>query len=145
MTKITKNYKRLEGQQFGRLFTTWQNIKNRCYNNCNNEYKNYGGRGIAVCDEWLHDFMSFYNWSMVNCYNDNLTIDRIDNNGNYEPNNCRWVTMKQQQQNKRSNRNYTINGETHCLSEWCEILGLKYSTVQSRIQRNWSIEKALEV
>lgn len=203
MTKITKNYKRLEGQQFGRLtalyrlhntkgrtkwlcvcecgnlvevkennllqggskscgcsrkhinikhgktntrlFTTWQNIKNRCYNNCNNEYKNYGGRGIAVCDEWLHDFMSFYNWSMVNGYNDNLTIDRIDNNGNYEPNNCRWVTMKQQQQNKRSNRNYTINGETHCLSEWCEILGLKYSTVQSRIQRNRSIEKALEV
>lgn len=203
MTKITKNYKRLEGQQFGRLtalyrlhntkgrtkwlcvcecgnlvevkennllqggskscgcsrkhinikhgktntrlFITWQNIKNRCYNNCNNEYKNYGARGIAVCNEWVHDFMAFYNWAMNNGYDDNLTIDRINENGNYEPNNCRWVTMKQQQRNKRSNHTITINGETHCLSEWCDILGLNYSTVKSRIQRNWSIEKALEV
>lgn len=90
-------------------------------------------------------FKRFYDWSMCNGYKDNLTIDRIDNNKGYSPNNCRWITMKKQQRNRRSNRNYTINGETHCLKEWCEILGLKYKTVHMRICRNWTIERALAV
>lgn len=89
--------------------------------------------------------MSFYDWSMDNGYADTLTIDRIDVNGNYEPNNCRWITQKQQTRNRRSNLNFTYKGETKCLADWCETLGLNRRTVYSRIYRNWPIEKALEL
>lgn len=81
---------------------------------------------------------------MANGYDDTLTIDRIDVNGNYEPNNCRWSTQKQQQRNRTNNKHFTYNGETHCLSEWCEILGLKYHTVQVRLKYGWTIERALQ-
>lgn len=129
-----------------RLYCIFGAVKSRCYNKNNKRYKDYGGRGIAVCDEWKDDFMSFYNWAILNGYKDTLTIDRIDVNGNYEPSNCRWVTPKQQARNRRSNRNYTINGETHCLKEWCEIVGLNYRTVQYRINiLNQNIERALRL
>lgn len=88
--------------------------------------------------------MSFYKWAMDNGYKENLTIDRIDVNGNYEPSNCRWATRKQQSQNRRNVKQYTINGETHCLSEWCRILGLNYDTIKMRIYRGKSIERVLE-
>ena len=121
-------------------------MKNRCYNISNKEYKNYGERGIKVCDEWKDDFMAFYNWSMANGYNDTLTIDRIDNNGNYEPNNCRFINYKQQQRNTTRTKHITINGEKHCLKDWCIILGLNYSTITARINKlNWTIERALEL
>ena len=128
-----------------RLYKIWSSMKNRCYDNNATFYKHYGGRGIAVCGEWLDDFMAFYNWSMSQGYKDGLTIDRINVNGNYEPNNCHWVDMKQQQRNRRNNKNITINGETHCLMEWCEILGLNYKTIHMRLCRNWTIERALEL
>lgn len=81
---------------------------------------------------------------MNNGYDDTLTIDRIDVNGNYSPDNCRWVDMKQQSRNKRNNINYTINGETRCLKEWCELLGLNYNAVWARINKyKWSIERVL--
>lgn len=134
------------GKYKERLYNIYRGIKQRCYNHNRKRYKDYGGRGIKMCDEWLNDFMMFYDWSMANGYDDTLTIDRIDNDGNYEPNNCRWVTPKQQVRNQRSNRNITINNETHCLSEWCEILGLKYSEIWKRINRfNWTIKQALEL
>lgn len=98
-----------------------------------------------MCDEWLNNFQSFYEWAMNNGYSKGLTIDRIDNGKKYDPTNCRWVDKKTQNRNKRNNHNITINSETHCLSEWCEILGLKYCTVEMRLRRGWSIEKALEV
>lgn len=120
-------------------------MKQRCYNKKLPQYKDYGGRGVAVCSEWLHDFMSFYGLAMANGYTDNLTIDRIDVNGNYEPNNCRWVTDKQQAQNRRSCKNITINNETHCIKEWCEILGLNYYTIIKRLKLHWTIEQALEL
>lgn len=111
-------------------------MKQRCYNSHNKRYKYYGGRGVKVCDKW----------SIEHGYDDNLTIDRIDNDGNYEPNNCRWTTMKQQCINRRTSKNITTNGETHCLKEWCEILNIKYVTVKARLNRYyWSIEKALEI
>lgn len=126
------------------IYRRYNHMKDRCYNKNNKDYKDYGGRGITICKEWLDDFMTFYDWSTSNGYNDTLTIDRIDVNGNYEPNNCRWVDMKQQSRNRRSNRLFTINGETRCLMEWCEILGLKYKTVATRIYTNkWTVEKAL--
>lgn len=128
-----------------RLYRAWQGMKSRCYCKQNNRYQYYGEHGIKVCDEWKNDFQTFYNWSMKHGYKENLTIDRIDVNGNYEPNNCRWITNGEQQRNKRNNKMYTINGETHCLSEWCEKLKLNYNTVSTRIHRKWSIEKALEL
>lgn len=118
-------------------------MKKRCYLKCNHDYKNYGARGIAVCDEWRNDFMAFYNWSMANGYNDTLTIDRIDVNGNYEPNNCRWCNMKQQARNRRNNIYFTYNGETHCLTDWCEILGLNRKTIYERLRHGWSYKRAL--
>ena len=128
-----------------RLYSIIKSMKNRCYNNKHEAYSRYGGRGIKVCDEWLQDFMNFYNWAINNGYHDNLTIDRIDNNKGYSPDNCRFVDRKTQQQNRRTNKFYTINGETHCLKEWCDLLGLNYQKVYKRIRRKWSIIKALEL
>lgn len=134
------------GKSNTKLHPVWRGMKQRCYNKNDKRYKYYGARDIAVCDEWRNDFMAFYTWSMNNGYKEGLTIDRIDVNGNYEPNNCRWITQKQQNKNTRYNKNYTINGETHCLKDWCTILRLKYSTVANRINLyNWSIERALEL
>ena len=129
-----------------RLYRIWRHIKERCYNKNANNYTRYGGRGIVVCDEWKHSYLSFKGWALSNGYRDSLTIDRIDVDGNYESDNCRWVDYKTQNRNKRNNRNITINGETHCLKEWCEILNLSYDTVYRRITRyNWSIYDALEI
>lgn len=129
-----------------RLYHTWQQAKDRCYNKNNKDYRDYGGRGIAVYDEWKDDFTAFYNWATENGYRDDLTLDRVDVNSNYTPDNCRWLTIKQQNRNKRNNKNYTINGETKCLAEWCEILNLKYNRIYNRIHKyHWSIERALEL
>lgn len=129
-----------------RLYSIWAEVKKRCYNHNYKQYQDYGGRGIAVCSEWKNDFQAFYDWSMANGYNNTLTIDRIDVNGNYEPNNCRWATPKQQARNKRNNIYFTYNGETHCLMEWCEILGLNFSTIYSRLNlQGKTIEEALEL
>ena len=134
------------GKHETRLYSIYCAMKKRCYNKNYHQYKDWGGRGITICDEWLNDFMDFYNWSMSNGYQNNLTIDRIDNDKGYSPSNCRWVDMKTQRRNSRRIRNITINGETHCLKEWCEILNLNYGKVSQRINKlNWTYEKALEV
>ena len=96
-----------------------------------------------MCDEWKNDFKAFYDWSMSNGYSDNLTIDRIDNNGNYCPSNCRWVTVKEQSINRCNNHYVTIKGETKVLSEWCEIYNINYKTVRDRLRRGWSYKDAL--
>lgn len=134
------------GKRNTRLYRTWNHMKSRCYNKNVKHYNDYGGRGIAVCDEWKDDFMSFYNWAMANGYDDTLTIDCIDVNGNYEPNNCRWADKKQQSRNRRNVKQITIDDKTHCLSEWCEILGLNSSTVRTRIYSyDWDVKRALDL
>jgi hypothetical protein len=118
-------------------------MKERCYNSKRKEYPNYGGRGISVCSEWF-DFRNFMEWSLSNGYSDDLTIDRIDNDGNYCPENCRWVSMKQQGQNKRTNRYITHNGETKTITQWANDNGLQYHVLKKRIDGlGWSFERAI--
>lgn len=126
-----------------RLYQIWQNMKNRCYNKNVEKYKCYGARGIMVCDEWIHDFKAFYEWALKNGYNNQLTIDRIDVNGNYEPKNCRWLNMKDQSQNKRTNHYITFQGETKTLQQWADKIGIKSSIIRKRLKRGWDTEKAL--
>lgn len=143
---LYKDSNATHGKSNTRLYNIWQNMKARCYQKTTRNYNDWGGRGIKVCDEWKHNFENFYNWAMKNGYQENLTIERIDVDGNYEPSNCCWLTIQEQQQNKRNNRVYNINGETHCLKEWCDILNLNYKTVLCRVNRlDWPIKKALEL
>jgi hypothetical protein len=121
------------GMRWTRLYNTWTQIKQRCTNKNNERYEDYGGRGVKVCDKWMNSFDAFREWSLKNGYRDNLSIDRIDVNGDYEPNNCKWSTDVEQQRNKRNNRFVTINGESKTLAEWAEISGLPYKTLQRRI------------
>lgn len=131
---LTANHKhKMSGT---RLYDIWQGIKSRCYKKHDTRYDRYGGRGIIVCDEWLNDFKSFYDWAISNGYNENLTIDRIDNNGNYEPQNCRWATMKEQCNNRSSNIAITIGNTTKNIMQWCEIFKVDYKKVYARYQRN---------
>lgn len=130
------------GYKGKRLYIIWKGIRCRCYTKSCNTYKNYGGRGITICEEWS-DFNVFKEWALKNGYSDNLSIDRIDFNGNYEPSNCRWITMKEQENNKRNNHFLTMNGERKTISQWAEITGLKSGTIASRVHRGWSDEDAL--
>lgn len=138
---IKKN--NIDFDTFYRLKYIFNHLKNRCINKKNLSYKNYGGRGIKVCDEWLdkkNGFSSFCNWAIQNGYQNNLTIDRIDVNKNYEPNNCRWVTMLEQENNRRNNIIIKYNEQTHTLKEWSRILNLNYNTMYSRYTKKFCIE-----
>ena len=119
-----------------RLYQIWQGLKGRCYNPHNARYARYGGRGIKVCAEWENDFSAFYSWAMEHGYSDALTIERIDNDGNYDPDNCMWATAKQQARNRKSNIEIKIGNATKTLTEWCEIFQLDYGTVNMRYKRN---------
>lgn len=127
------------------LYNTWCKMKERCYKPICKAYPNYGGRGIKVCDEWKNNFQNFYDWALSNGYKEDLTLDRIDVNGNYEPLNCRWISQKQQCNNKRTNFYITIYNRTQTLKEWCEEKDLNYSAVQARISRGWTIEDAMTI
>ncbi len=118
-----------------RLHQIWRKMKQRCLNPNNPAYKNYGGRGISICNEWLNDFLKFYNWAISNDYNDNLTIERIDNNKNYEPTNCKWATTKEQANNRRSNILINYKNEILTLTQLCEKINIKYCNVSSYICR----------
>ena len=117
-----------------RLYHIHEHIKQRCYVENTPNYKNYGGRGIIMCDEWRNDFKVFYDWAMANGYKDDLTIDRIDNDGNYEPSNCRWTDNKTQSRNRRSNIWITYKGATHLLSDWADICHINPNTIMNRIR-----------
>ncbi len=131
------------GKRHTRLYNIFSKMKTRCYKTYDTHYKDYGGRGIKICDEWLNDFMSFYNWAYENGYNDTLTIDRIDNNKGYSPDNCRWVDMKTQNNNTRNNAYYTYNGKTRTLKQWAEEYNLNYAKMKNRRRLGWNIENIL--
>lgn len=126
------------GKRQTRLYSIYTNMKTRCYNEKTPNYNRYGGRGVNVCDEWLEDFINFYNWSKKNGYTEHLTIDRIDNDGNYEPKNCRWVDYTVQSHNRGYSWNIEINGVVKNAKEWCEINGVNYKTAHSRKMDGWS-------
>ena len=118
-----------------RIHNIWRFMKDRCNNPNNDGYKNYGGRGISVCDEWVDNFQDFYDWSMRNGYSDELSIDRIDYNGNYSPDNCRWATDLEQANNRRTNRYITYANETHTQSEWARIFNVSKHALRHRLDR----------
>lgn len=127
-----------------KLYKVYHQIKYRCYDRNATDYNYYGGRGITMCAEWLNNGYAFYEWAMASGYKDGLTIDRIDVNGNYEPDNCRWITMKEQSNNRRSNHFITYKGKTQSLKKWAEEYEIDYYKLKNRInQLHWNIEKAL--
>ena len=126
------------GMKGTRIYRIWRDMKSRCQLTSVPCYETYGGRGITVCEEWLHEFSAFYNWAMVNGYAEDLTLDREDNDGPYCPDNCRWVSRKRQANNLRKNVVITINGESHTLAEWADISGIKYMTIYQRRLRGWA-------
>ena len=144
--KETKNFThKMTGS---RLYKVWHGMKSRCYYEKSEMFKHYGGRGITVCDEWKNSFISFYDWSIKNGYDENAergqcTIDRIDVNGNYEPNNCRWATIKQQANNTRRNHLIKYNGKTQTVSQWANELGVEPDSIFNRLQKGFTEEEAL--
>lgn len=121
-----------------RLYHTWENMKSRCLNKNSPEYKNYGGRGITICDEWNNNFLSFRDWSLQNGWNEEhkkneISLDRIDVNGNYEPSNCRWATYKEQMNNQRRSRKWVYNGIEYTLAELSEKFNINKMALNTRL------------
>lgn len=137
------------GSKPQKLYWVFYEMKRRCYDKSNSHFEYYGGRGITICDEWLtpcNGWKNFRSWALSNGYKVGLTIDRIDNNAEYSPKNCRWVDMFVQANNKSDCHFITYKGKTDTLSNWCKRLGLNYRTTIDRINvRKWSIEKAFEM
>ena len=134
--KNNVNYK--DGRCGTRLYNIYNNMKSRCYKKNHKSYANYGGRGIKICDEWLNKekgFVNFYNWAMNNGYRDNLTIDRIDNDGDYKPSNCRWTTYREQANNTRTNHKVKYNGQIYTLAELSRKFDLNYEYLKNKKYR----------
>lgn len=131
------------GMRCSKIYSVWRGMKQRCYLKSNPSYKDYGGRGIRVCDLWLDDFQAFYDWAMENGYKEGLSIERINVNGDYEPDNCEWIPFSEQSLNKRNTRLITFNNKTLTLREWSEELNLSYGALERRLQVGWSVEKTL--
>lgn len=131
------------GMSNSRIYQLWSQMKQRCNNENNLHYKNYGGRGIKLCDDWI-SFKSFYDWAILNGYGDRLTIERLDNDKGYSSDNCTFVTKSEQSKNRRVNYRVNINGSVMCLYDACKHLNIDYSLVQNRIKNlNWPVDKAL--
>lgn len=138
------NHKK-HGLSHTRIDNIYKNMMSRCYNPKNNRYKNYGARGIKVCKEWIEDRTKFYEWANQSGYEKGLSIDRIDTNGNYSPNNCRWATNVEQANNRTSNRIITAFGKSLTMMEWSRITGIKAATIHARLKRGWSEERAVSL
>lgn len=140
--KENVNYK--HGKSNTRLYKIWEGMHKRCKDVNSKSYKNYGGRGIEICKQW-NEYENFEEWALKNGYSDNLTIDRINVNQGYYPDNCRWATNKQQSNNRRSNRIIEYKGKRKTLSEWAAFLNVPYSRLQTRLDNGWTIEEAFTI
>lgn len=131
----------LNGSRIQRIY---KGMKQRCYNPNNHGYGDYGGRGIRICEEWLGEngLCNFYDWAIANGYREDLSIDRIENDGDYKPSNCRWATNHEQRANQRK-KIYELDGITHTIQEWSKLTGIKYDTLLWRFNQGWSAKKAL--
>lgn len=141
--KLSSKRNRKHGKSNTRLYKLFYGMRERCYNEQGKDYKNYGGRGIKICDEWLSNPLLFIEWAYKNGYNDKLSIDRIDVNEDYTPNNCRWVSFKKQANNRRNNLIITFEGKTMSAAEWCEFKGWNRHVIPERLRNGWSLEKAM--
>lgn len=128
-----------------RLYRIWIGMRGRCYNHHNTGYANYGGRGIEVCPEWRGDFAAFREWALSHGYADNLSIDRIDNDRGYSPDNCRWADALAQSNNLRTNHLLTAAGQTLSIAEWSRLTGINRGAIDKRLRLGWSVERALGV
>lgn len=140
-SEVLKTKSITHGMSHSRLWRIWNCMHIRCEREYYEHYQNYGGRGISVCDEWKK-FAPFMEWATKNGYAENLTIDRIDVNGNYCPENCRWITMREQAKNRNSNRLITYNGETKILQDWARELNVDPRFLSRRLDNGWSVERA---
>ena len=141
-------YQKLQKDVSGRsgrssLYRIWDNMLGRCYRRSKGKiYERYGGRGIEVCDEWRKDYLAFAAYSLEKGYDDSLEIDRIDNERGYSPDNCRFVSHRENNRNRRNCRMITYGGKRQCLSAWAEELGINYNTLRNRIRNGWPVERA---
>lgn len=135
-------FKETHGERKTRLYRIWWSIIGRCKYKSHTSYKWYGAKGIKVCEEWK-TYENFSKWAKSHGYDDTLTIDRLNSDGDYEPNNCRWVDEKTQANNRKTNHYITIDGITKTLQEWCEIYRIDHSTVLARIKYGWSEKQAV--
>ncbi|MGN5653475.1 hypothetical protein [Bacillus sp. Brlt_9] len=129
--------KKTHGMSKDRMYKRWNSIKQRCFNPKHPNYHHYGGRGIVMCETWKEDFEKFYNWSLENGFEEDLTLDRIDNNGIYEPNNCRWVTMEEQSNNKRDNIIVEYEGAEMTLKQAANNMAVNYKALEARYRRGY--------
>lgn len=136
-------HQKTHGETKTRLYQIWSGIKQRCNNINSPDYYRYGGRGITICEEWLK-YEPFRDWAVNNGYSENLSIDRIDNNKGYNPENCRWITMFEQAGNRRNNHIISYNGEEKTIAEFAREYNIPYATLRARLcVYNWDIEKSL--
>lgn len=131
------------GISYEKLYGTWKQMRQRCSCPYNAHYKDYGGRGIRVCEQWDKSYRAFREWAHKNGYDTGLTIERINNNKGYSPDNCKWVTIQEQQFNKRDNRLITINGVTKTLTEWARDCGVNRKTIDKRLRIGWEGESLI--
>lgn len=139
-----KEIRTKHGLSNSKLYKVWSGMRQRCENHKTPCFKNYGGRGIKVCEEWSESFEIFYEWAMNNGYKEGLTLDRVDVNGNYEPNNCKWATRKEQSRNTRKTIYATVNNITKDLNTWADELGVSRETLYRRVHKlHWTPEEAV--
>ncbi|HSW35847.1 MAG TPA: hypothetical protein VLH18_04500 [Candidatus Limnocylindrales bacterium] len=142
--EIMANKNRTHGKSKTPLYSVWNSMKGRCYNPSDAGFRDYGGRGITVCGEW-QEFEPFMEWALKSGYRKGLTIERVDNNGNYEPQNCKWIPRSEQSANRRTNRYLKFRGNLKTMAQWSRDLGINYDTLKDRLNNGWPVERALTV
>lgn len=127
-----------------RLHIIWRKMIRRCYAVNDTAYSDYGGRGIDICSDWLNDYVRFRDWCLISGYSESLTIDRIDNDKGYGPDNCKFSNRKEQARNRRSSKLLTFNGKTQCMAAWAEEIGISNGTLWAQLNTGWSLARALK-